>query len=323
MQPSRADVKVGFACNNRCVFCAQGEKRRACGAVSYAELVRRLAAVRPETGSLVLTGGEPTLHRDLPRLVAAAKKLGFHPIQIQTNGRMLRYPEAVEKLARAGATELSPSLHGSTAAVHDALTRAPGSYEDTVAGIRNAVASGLPVVTNSVVVRDNLGDLPALVRLLASLGVPTAQLAFVHPVGTAAELFAEVVPRLPEVVAPIAAARAAAREAGMRLVTEAVPLCFLRGMEDLAVEDAIPETTVVDLDGAAFDYSSWRQGDGKAHGPPCEGCGARARCEGPWREYPAAFGWDEFVPLPPGATGQRAADATAVEAVGATALEVA
>lgn len=297
VHPSRADVKIGFACNNRCVFCAQGEKRRSCAAVPFDELVRRLSAARAGSGSLVLTGGEPTLHRDLPRLVAVAHRLGYAPIQIQTNGRMLRYPEAVDALVAAGATEFSPSLHGSTAALHDALTRAPGSYRDTVAGVQNLVARGLQVVTNSVVVRDNLADLPELVALLASLGVRTAQLAFVHPVGTAATLFADVVPRLSDVVAPIAAARAVARAANLRLSTEAVPLCFLAGMEELAVEESIPETTVVDLDGASFEYSEWRRGDGKAHGPPCDACGERARCEGPWREYSEAFGWDEFVPV--------------------------
>ena len=37
--------------------------------------------------------------------------------------------------------------------------------------------------------------------------------------------------------------------------------------------------------------------EGKAHGEPCARCAERPRCEGPWREYPARFGWDEFVPI--------------------------
>ena len=152
------------------------------------------------------------------------------------------------------------------------------------------------MLTNTVVVRDNIGDLPRIVALLGALGVRHAQLAFVHPVGTAVERFDEVVPRLPSVVEPIAHAREAARAAGMRLVTEGVPLCFLPGMEELAVEAAIPGTVVVDLDGASLDYSAWREREGKAHGPPCDACSARPRCEGPWREYPERLGWEEFRP---------------------------
>lgn len=293
----RADVKVGFACNNKCVFCAQGGKRSACGAVETRMVIERLAAARRFASGLVLTGGEPTLHKGIHSIVRAARTLGYRPIQIQTNGRLLAYPQRVATLIDAGVTELSPSLHGSTAEMHDSLTRAPGSFEQTVAGIRNAVVCCESVVTNSVIVRRNARDLPDVVRLLASLGVRRAQLAFVHPVGTAGECFDEVVPRLSDVVEPIARAREIARGCGMRLLAEGVPLCFLRGMEELAVEASIPRTAVVDLDGSVFDYSTWRGAEGKSHGPPCESCAARARCEGPWREYPARFGWDEMIPL--------------------------
>ncbi len=298
--PPRADVKVGFACNNHCVFCAQGEKRSKCGAIALDELVERLADVRGDRSAargLVLTGGEPMLHKNILGLVRAAKALGFDPIQLQTNGRLLSYDKALQAAIAAGVNELSPSLHGSTADVHDALTCAPGSFEQSRAGIANAVATGLPVVTNSVVVRRNVDDLPALLSQLADLGVRHAQLAFVHPVGTAIEKFEEVVPRLPEVSRSVARAREVADARGMLLVTEAIPLCFLRGMEHLAVEEHIPDTTVVELDGEVAAYSKWRTAEGKLHGPPCEGCSRRARCEGPWREYPEAFGWGEFEPL--------------------------
>jgi len=293
----RVDLKVGFACNNRCVFCAQGEKREACGAVPVPELIDRLASARKESDALVLTGGEPTLYKSLLPLVHAARRLGFTSIQIQTNGRMLSYLPVLSALARAGATEFAPSLHGSTAEIHDGLTRAPGSFDESRQGIRNVVHAGLPVVTNSVITRSNVHDLPELTRLLASLGVRQAQLAFVHPVGTAHELFDEVVPRLPEVVPPLSLAAKIARDAGMRLVTEAIPFCFLRGMEELAVEDAIPKTTVLDFDGQVLDYSEWRVAEGKAHGPPCHECTRKHACEGPWREYPAKHGWAEFVPI--------------------------
>ena len=46
----------------------------------------------------------------------------------------------------------------------------------------------------------------------------------------------------------------------MVLVTEAVPFCFLPDMYELAVEDRIPETTVIDLDGAPFDGAPCARG---------------------------------------------------------------
>jgi MoaA/NifB/PqqE/SkfB family radical SAM enzyme len=297
MTSARADVKVGFACNNRCMFCAQGHKREGCPQVPFDELIERMRRGRETSNELVLTGGEPSLHADLIALVRAARQIGYEQVQLQTNGRRLAYAPFVDALVEAGVTEFSPALHGPTAEVHDALTRAPGSFRQTVAGIRVVRKRGMPIVTNSVVVRANVPYLPQLIDLLGKLGVGQAQLAFVHPVGTAYELFDEVVPRLSDVVSPIRASRGIALRHGMRLVTEAIPLCFLRGMEELAVEDRIPETTVIDLDGKPFDYSAWRPVEGKVHGPPCEGCSVRGRCEGPWREYPEKLGWGEFRPI--------------------------
>lgn len=293
---SRADVKVGFACNNRCLFCAQGEKRRSVGLLSSAEVVRRLQAGYREGSGLVLTGGEPTIRKDLVPLVRAARIIGYDPIQIQTNGRMLRYADLVERLVRAGVSEISPALHGPTPEVHDALTGAAGAFDETVAGIANAVASSARVVTNTVVVRQNLSLLAETLILLHRLGVRHAQLALVHPVGTAEEGATDVVPPVEEAAAAIARAIRAGRAVGMEVVTEALPPCLLPGLEDAVVESRIPDTRVIDIDGEAFDFSSWRRGEGKAKGPVCHTCEHDERCEGPWREYPQRFGWGAYGP---------------------------
>lgn len=296
MAGERIDLKVGFACNNRCVFCAQGHKRDACDAMPADQLAKKLVDGAGPGKGLVLTGGEPTLHKKLLPLIRLASQLGYSPIQVQTNGRLLRYPNVLDALIAAGANEFSPSLHGSRAEVHDALTRAPGSFDDSVAGIEAVAKRGISLVTNSVVTRSNLDDLPDLVALLARLGVRLAQLAFVHPVGTAMELFDETVPRLPDASKHIRRAREVALAAGVTLVTEAMPLCFLRGMEELAVESRIPQTTVLDLEGP-LDYERWRRAEGKAHGDPCTRCSRARDCEGPWREYTDRWGWDEFEPI--------------------------
>lgn len=292
----RLDLKLGFACNNRCLFCAQGEKRTECSARPAADLLEELRRARPDATGIVLTGGEPTLYKKLVPLVAVARRLGFRSVQLQTNGRLLAYPEILDALLDAGVTEIAPSLHGPYAKIHDALTRAPGSFDETTRGIRNALARSLPVVTNSVITCQNVDLLPGIIETLASLGVRQAQLAFVHPVGTAFERFDDVVPDLPAVVLPVRWAREAARRHRMKLWTEAIPLCFLRGMQDLAVESIIPLTTVSDLNGRV-DYSEWRVREGKAHGPPCRSCAVRMRCEGPWREYPERRGWREMQPF--------------------------
>lgn len=292
----RLDLKVGFSCNNRCIFCVQGDKRHHIADRSTGEVRAILEERRGAAGGVVFTGGEATIREDLVELVAAAKGLGYRTIQVQTNGRRLSYMPYARALVEAGATEFSPALHGSTPAIHDLLTRAKGAFRQVVQGIVNVRSLGVPVVTNSVVVQQNVQDLPELARLLVRLGVDQMQLAFVHPAGTAEHNFADVVPRFTDALPFIRRALDVARGAGVRAFTEAVPYCFMRGYESHVVEGRIPDTTVVDAPMVIDDYTEYRWKEGKAKGEPCSRCTWAHVCEGPWHEYPREYGWSEFSP---------------------------
>ncbi len=293
----RIDLKVGFACNNRCLFCVQGDKRSRYAPRSTEDLRAVLRAERARVSAVVFTGGEPTVRRDLPELVACARDLGYPTIQIQTNGRMFAHPGYVKRLVEAGANEFSPALHGHVAALHDFLTNAPGSFAQTVSGIRHLKALGQFVLTNTVVTKSNHRNLPDIARLLVGLGVDQFQLAFVHPVGTAGEQFARVVPRMTLAAPYLKAALQVGLDAGRRVYTEAVPYCILDGYEGCVVEKYIPRTAIYDAESTIADYTRYRLDEGKKKGPGCRTCVHDAECEGPWREYPERFGWDEFRPV--------------------------
>ncbi len=292
--PLRLDLKVGYSCNNRCVFCVQGDKRDRLPDRTTDELRGLLSERRDQTDSVVLTGGEVTLREDLVDLVRHARTLGYTTIQLQTNGRRLSYAPYVQALVAAGVTEIAPALHGSLPETHDGLTRARGAFKQVIRGIRNARAAGLPVITNTVVVQGNYEELPDLVRLLVRLQVSQLQLAYVHPAGTAGERFDDVVPRFTDAVPFVHEALDVARQWRVRAYTEAIPYCFMEGYEYHVVEGHIPATWIEDGAKVIEDYTAYRWTEGKAKGPPCEACCRRSVCEGPWHEYPRVFGWDEF-----------------------------
>jgi MoaA/NifB/PqqE/SkfB family radical SAM enzyme len=293
----RIDLKVGFACNNRCHFCVQGDKRARFAPRPTEELREVLRSERARVRAVVFTGGEPTMRPDLPDLVAYARELGYLTIQIQTNGRMFAHAGYARRLVACGATEFSPALHGHVPALHDHLTEAPGAFAQTVAGIRNLKALGQYVLTNTVVTRSNYRHLPEIVRLLVSLGVDQLQLAFVHPVGTAGAEFQAVVPRMALAAPYLLEALRAGLAAGRRVNTEAVPACILPGYEHCVVEKHIPRTAIYDAESTIEDYTRYRLDEGKAKGPECRACLHVAECEGPWREYPERYGWEEFRPV--------------------------
>ncbi len=293
----RIDLKVGFDCNNQCLFCVQGDKRERIKPRSGQKLVEILRQNAGKVKAVVFTGGEPTIRNDIVSLVKLAKSLGYTTIQIQTNGRRFCYLPFVKAIKEAGVTEISPALHGSTAEIHDQLTLAAGSFEQTVAGIKNGIKMGLKVITNSVVVKGNLTDLPKLAKLLVALKVDQLQFAFVHPLGTARKLFDQVVPRFSQARPFLHKALDITRAAGILTYTEAVPYCFMSDYEEHVVEEVIPDTRVIDKPTIIDDYTQYRLNQGKVKTEKCGQCKWNQKCEGPWREYPEHYGWDEFVPI--------------------------
>lgn len=294
----RVDIKITFRCNNLCRFCAQGHKRdlypdRGAKTVAAELKKARAGGVR----GVVFTGGEPSLHPDILGLITTARKAGFRSIQLQTNGRALAYPKFCEKLHKAGLTEIGPSLHGAKASTHDRLTGSAGSFSQTVAGIANAARTGLAVITNTVITSANYRELPAIAALLIKLGVSQYQFAFVHIVGTAAENSRRIVPRKTAVMPYVKKGLDLGIKSGIPCFTEAIPFCLMKGYEACVAERIIPAGPVVDADRFIKDYGVYRRTEGKARGPGCPDCKYFNICEGPWREYPALYGWDEFVPV--------------------------
>ena len=98
----RIDIKIGFACNNLCRFCVQGDKRHRVKAPTTRKVREELESGRKRADGVVFTGGEPTLRRDLPELVSFAREVGYETIQIQTNGRTFASRRYCEQMIEAG-----------------------------------------------------------------------------------------------------------------------------------------------------------------------------------------------------------------------------
>lgn len=293
----RADIKTNFSCNNHCLFCVQGKKRSRYPDKSTQQIKQEMESAIKDCQGLVLTGGEPTVRPDILELVAYAKNLGFKLIQIQSNGRMFAYNKFCKDIIAAGANEFGPALHGHIAQLHDYLTGAKGSFAQVVQGIKNLKSLGQAVLTNTVINKSNYRHLPQIAKLLVSLDVDQYQFAFVHPLGSARKNFSSIVPRMTLVESFVKRGLDIGIEADKIVMTEAIPYCFMRDYEDYVAERIIPDSKIYDYKKIIDDFTSARRNEGKSKGPRCRFCRYNMACEGPWREYPQHFGWNEFKPV--------------------------
>lgn len=293
----RVDIKIGFGCNNHCLFCVQGDKRNFCAFKPEKEVITSLKkAFKKGKEEVVFTGGEPCMHPNFLKLVKTARSIGFKEVQIQTNGRMLAYEDFCLRVIQAGATQFSPALHGSNAKTHDYLTCAKGSFDQTIKGIKNLKKLNQYVLTNTVITSKNYRQLPKIAEILVNLNVDQFQFAFIHLGGTAWENKDWIVPKKSTIMPYVKESLDIGLKAKRRVTTEAIPYCLMKNYEECIAENIIPESMVFDAGFVVEDYSGYRKDKGKAKGPNCKKCKYDKVCEGPWKEYPEIFGWDEFKP---------------------------
>ena len=122
------------------------------------------------------TGGEPTLRQDLVELVRAAEELGM-VTGLLTDGRRLREPEFLQTLLLAGLDHLQITLVSHRPETHDRVLGRAGSWEQTDAGLRNAIAGDVYVVVHVVIGPANAESMAETVAYLAGLGVPAVALS--------------------------------------------------------------------------------------------------------------------------------------------------
>lgn len=151
--PHRMDLMVSamtrdgaWHCNQKCLHCyAAGQPLSDTPELTTAqwkEVLDRLRAAN--IPRVTFTGGEPTLRADLVELVDAAQ---WFVTRLNTNGRLLT-PMLCQKLYDASLDSVQVTLYSHDKDIHNALVGADG-FDDTVAGIRAAVAAGLSVSVNT------------------------------------------------------------------------------------------------------------------------------------------------------------------------------
>ncbi len=166
-------VSLTNACNLGCVYCVeetavpptenalpQKDSRQPLTVGGFLETIAALHRILG-LETIRLTGGEPTLYRDLLPLMQGIRNLGIAAIKMTTNGYLLA--GKIAAYAEAGLTSLNVSL--------DALEPEPffqisrrRNLGKILEGIEKAVALGLEVKLNCVVVR-GLNDSQILLLL--------------------------------------------------------------------------------------------------------------------------------------------------------------
>jgi radical SAM protein with 4Fe4S-binding SPASM domain len=168
--PYRMDLAITYRCNNKCLHCYAGGPRetKEMTTEEWHKVMHKL--LKLGIPHVVFTGGEPTMRDDLPELVAYTQEIGLVS-GLVTNGRRLRDESYFNSLVDAGLDHVQVTVESHDPEVHDKITGVEGSWEETVQGLKNAIASPIYTLSNTTLNKYNVGDILKTIDFLSSLGL--------------------------------------------------------------------------------------------------------------------------------------------------------
>jgi MoaA/NifB/PqqE/SkfB family radical SAM enzyme len=283
-------ITLGYKCNNSCIFCTVSSHRHEDDADNLRVIETIKNNFKEDYSSIEFIGGEPTLYPHLPEYILLAKKTGYKNVILTTNGRALSYSRFLKKIYDSGLNSISITAYSHDKDIHDAITRTPGSFEQTIEGIKNAKKIGLNVYINTVVCRLNYKDLGKTAEFFKKIGVKQWYLIDLSPEGTDKRIYYSYMVRLND-LSP--ALNSLSKIEGITITFADFPECIFN--------DSILKKKNIIIEGKELRHvihqkvygesDRTKQVDGKIYDTRkimtqiCNGCVLANHCGGLWKEY--------------------------------------
>lgn len=179
-------------CNLSCFHCCNQKTGWRKDAQLDTEQAKRIFSgiaedFHPKRISLSITGGEPTVRKDLLEMVRFLSSLSFKSVGIVSNGlRFMKDPSLLDKFVEAGLTGLTISVDGLKEG--HKWTRGVDCFHGIMDLLRYAVRKyndRLNLHTHSVVNNYNKDEIPGLMGELSGIGIRYARVSLTYEVGRA------------------------------------------------------------------------------------------------------------------------------------------
>jgi heme d1 biosynthesis radical SAM protein NirJ len=129
---------------------------------------------------LILSGGEPLLHRDIFTISHHAKKMGFY-VALSSNGTLIDETN-ISAIEGVGYNYVGISLDG-IGEIHDKFRRQQGAFDKALHAVRLCRNRGIKVGIRFTLTQDNVFDFPKILQLLDAENIDKFYLSHLNYAG--------------------------------------------------------------------------------------------------------------------------------------------
>ena len=276
-------MNTEMCCENNCIFCYGNvdicHKMYLVYGAGHSSLKKRENFIFADNFSedSIVKKYEPVDKYNIFQLLSLVKNDNSNYIQINSDGRVFSSFNFCNDCIDAGVDSFMIFLQGFSGEQHDFITGNPGSFNNTIEGIKNLVKLEQKLLVKVTIVKANFRNLPQIARVLFILGVDEILLEFVKPYGRACKNFKSVVPSLSMSLPFIRKTVEFGRLKKKNIFLKSIPFCFMKACEKNMVSD--------DLDDLKKSKKKFSK---------CKGCVVEKDCGGFYKEYLDMFGEKEF-----------------------------
>lgn len=221
-------------CNRRCIFCSSPYMRKELGL----EAIKNQIDDYKKMGvtEIVLTGGEPTLHKQLLPTIEYCNSKNMR-YRLITNAQKLANKGFARKLARAGLNQVMISFFSHKKEIFEKLTNTKGSYRKSIDGIRNTLDYICIPNINITITSLNINHLFGFLKFIDVNFPQINHFVFnnLDFVGRASKR-AYLIPKLIDLELNLRKALTFLKLKNKTFRVERVPLCYMQGFEECSTE---------------------------------------------------------------------------------------
>lgn len=303
-------LRLGDKCNQECVFCfiPHGGKEL----TADEAMIAISNSIKTGHKNIVLTGGEPTIRKDLRNLVHFASSNGAITVGLQTNAERLSDMNYPKQLRQAGLDYVFISLHSHKKSVSEKITKNKGSFDRTVKGIQNSIQEGLIVDLSFVICEPNYKEIPEYVDFVNSISKDIGiEFSFILPNFPGPDK-RKLIPKLSNLKPYLKKAieRCVQHKTNFRFGSCSLPLCsvfphILKSEEFNEMKKITTDknylkqlnekTSKLGVNSESRGYFLWKHQ--KIKSEKCQSCALNNYCNGVWRGYADVYGLDDLEPI--------------------------
>ena len=277
-------LSIGVRCNNCCIMCTtlqpppRGGWNR-----STKQLEEVVLKFNKNESQVAITGGEATIRPDFFHILRFIKKnMPNSEIVLLTNGRMFHYRQFTKDFVETGCDSVAIPLHAADAKLHDKITRAPGSFKQTVQGIKNLLeySDRVNIEIRVVIHRLNYRHIPEIASFISNefKGIQRIVLFPIDIIGNANINRKELIAKVTDIKPYLERGLDILEKSGFEFSLYHIPFCVI-------------------------DEKYWKNVAGRTVEPvritfkPCDECTMKESCSGIWKTYAFRVGTAEFHPI--------------------------